>query len=115
VDAAIIVVENVNRHLEGGMAAASAASLAAHELAAPIVAMTVVLLAVFVPIGFQGGLTGALFVEFAFTLAASVPVSAVIALTLSPMLCSRLLKPHRPDANNWETRLVRNIDTRFEK
>jgi multidrug efflux pump len=67
VDDAIIVVENVNRHLEGGMAPMAAASLAARELAGPIVAMTAVLLAVFVPIGFQGGLTGALFVEFAFT------------------------------------------------
>jgi multidrug efflux pump len=115
VDDAIIVVENVNRHLEGGMAASAAASRAAHELAGPIVAMTVVLLAVFVPIGFQGGLTGSLFVEFAFTLAASVTVSAVIALTLSPMMCSRLLKPHRPDSHDWETRLVKYIDRRFEK
>jgi multidrug efflux pump len=115
VDDAIIVVENVNRHLEGGMSATAAASLAARELAGPIVAMTVVLLAVFVPIGFQGGLTGALFVEFAFTLAAAVTVSAVIALTLSPMMCSRLLKPHRADAHDWETRLVRFIDARFEK
>ncbi len=115
VDDAIIVVENVNRHLEGGMSSMAAAGLAARELAGPIVAMTVVLLAVFVPIGFQGGLTGALFVEFAFTLAAAVTVSAVIALTLSPMMCSRLLKPHRPDAQDWETRLVRFIDVRFEK
>src|SRR6202166_4158651 len=115
VDDAIIVVENVNRHLEGGMPASAAASQAARELAGPIVAMTLVLLAVFVPIGFQGGLTGALFVEFAFTLAAAVTVSAVIALTLSPMMCSRLLKPHRPDATDWETRLVKYIDVRFEK
>jgi multidrug efflux pump len=115
VDDAIIVVENVNRHLEDGMAAFAAASLAAKELAGPIVAMTAVLLAVFVPIGFQGGLTGALFVEFAFTLAAAVTVSAVIALTLSPMMCSRLLKPHRAGQNDWETRLVRFIDRRFDK
>jgi multidrug efflux pump len=115
VDDAIIVVENVNRHLEGGMATVAAASLAAKELAGPIVAMTAVLLAVFVPIGFQGGLTGALFVEFAFTLAASVTVSAVIALTLSPMMCSRLLKPHRAGQNDWETRLVRFIDERFDR
>jgi len=115
VDDAIIVVENVNRHLEGGMPPLAAASLAARELAGPIVAMTVVLLAVFVPIGFQGGLTGALFVEFAFTLAGSVTVSAVIALTLSPMMCSKLLKPHRADATDWETRLVKFIDARFEK
>jgi multidrug efflux pump len=115
VDDAIIVVENVNRHLEGGMSPKAAAALAARELGGPIVAMTVVLLAVFVPIGFQGGLTGALFVEFAFTLAAAVTVSAVIALTLSPMMCSRLLKQHRADANDWETRLVRFIDRRFDK
>jgi len=115
VDDAIIVVENVNRHLEQGMAAIPAASLAARELASPIIAMTVVLLAVFVPIGFQGGLTGALFVEFAFTLAGAVTVSAVIALTLSPMMCSRLLKQHRPNANDWESRLVRTIDKRFDR
>jgi multidrug efflux pump len=115
VDDAIIVVENVNRHLEGGMSPLAASSLAARELAGPIVAMTVVLLAVFVPIGFQGGLTGALFVEFAFTLAASVTVSAVIALTLSPMMCSKLLKPHRADATDWESRIVRFIDRRFDK
>jgi multidrug efflux pump len=114
VDDAIIVVENVNRHLEGGMAPVAAASLAAKELAGPIVAMTAVLLAVFVPIGFQGGLTGALFVEFAFTLAAAVTVSAVIALTLSPMMCSRLLKPHRTGHDDWETRLVKSIDRRFD-
>ena len=115
VDDAIIVVENVNRHLEGGMSALAASSLAARELAGPIVAMTAVLLAVFVPIGFQGGLTGALFVEFAFTLAAAVTVSALVALTLSPMMCSRLLKPHRANDASWETRLVRSIDARFEK
>jgi multidrug efflux pump len=115
VDDAIIVVENVNRHLEGGIPPVKAASLAAQELAGPIVAMTAVLLAVFVPIGFQGGLTGALFVEFAFTLAGAVTVSAVIALTLSPMMCSRLLKPHLASDNDWESRLVRFIDRRFDR
>jgi len=113
VDDAIIVVESVNRHLEQGMAPTPAAALAARELASPIIAMTVVLLAVFIPIGFQGGLTGALFVEFAFTLAGAVTVSAVIALTLSPMMCSKLLKPRREGSNDWETRLVRWIDARF--
>jgi multidrug efflux pump len=115
VDDAIIVVENVNRHLEDGMPAVAAAMQAARELANPIVAMTVVLLAVYIPIGFQGGLTGALFTEFAFTLAGAVTVSAIIALTLSPMMCSRLLRPHRADRQNWETRIVRFIDTRFER
>ena len=94
VDDAIIVVENVNRHLEEGMEPIPAAIQAARELGGPIIAMTVVLVAVYVPIGFQGGLTGALFAEFAFTLVGAVTVSGVIALTLSPMMCSRLLKGH---------------------
>jgi multidrug efflux pump len=115
VDDAIIVVENVNRHLEGGMSPLAAAIQAARELGTPIIAMTVVLLAVYVPIGFQGGLTGALFTEFVFTLAGSVTVSAVVALTLSPMMCSKLLKPHRADRDDWETRIVRFIDVRFER
>ncbi len=94
VDDAIIVVENVHRHIEGGLPSMKAAYLGARELATPIIAITVVLVAVYVPIGFMGGLTGALFTEFAFTLAGTVTVSAVIALTLSPMMSSRLLKPH---------------------
>jgi multidrug efflux pump len=78
--------------------------------------MTVVLIAVYVPIGFQGGLTGALFTEFAFTLVGAVTVSAVIALTLSPMMCSRLLKPpHRRRPQRLGSRLVRFIDARFER
>ena len=93
VDDAIIVVENVNRHLEDGMKPIPAAIQAARELGGPIIAMTVVLIAVYVPIGFQGGLTGALFTEFAFTLVGAVTVSAIIALTLSPMMTSRLLPP----------------------
>ncbi|TLU73669.1 efflux RND transporter permease subunit [Lichenicoccus roseus] len=99
VDDAIIVVENVNRHVAGGMRPLPAAVLASRELALPIVAMTVVLIAAYVPVGLQGGLTGALFTEFAFTLAGSVTVSALLALTLSPMMCSRLLRPRssRPD------------------
>ena len=113
VDDAIIVVENVNRHLEEGEPPMRAAAMAARELAGPIIAMTVVLLAVFTPIGFQGGLTGALFVEFAFTLAGAVTVSAIIALTLSPMMASRLLKPREAASTGWEDRLVRWIDARF--
>ncbi len=115
VDDAIIVVENVNRHLEGGMSPLAAAMQAARELGTPIIAMTVVLLAVYIPIGFQRGLTGALFTEFVFTVAGAVTVSAVIALTLSPMMCSKLLKAHRADRNDWETRLVKFIDVRFER
>jgi multidrug efflux pump len=113
VDDAIIVVENVNRHLEDGMRPIPAAIQAAHELGGPIIAMTVVLIAVYVPIGFQGGLTGALFTEFAFTLVGAVTVSAIIALTLSPMMSSRLLRAHTPGARDWESRLVAFIDRGF--
>lgn len=91
VDDAIIVVENVQRHMEEGKSALDASLIGAQELAGPILAISVVLIAVYVPIGFMGGLTGALFTEFAFTLAGAVGVSAVIALTLSPMMCSKYL------------------------
>src|SRR5208337_5508322 len=101
VDDAIIVVENVNRHLEEGVAPVPAAINAARELGWPIIAMTVVLAAVYVPIGFQGGLTGALFAEFAFALVGAVTVSAIIALTLSPMMCSRMLKPREEGRRGW--------------
>src|SRR6266702_2988009 len=114
VDDAIIVVENVNRHMEEGMKPAQAAILAARELANPIIAMAVVLVAVYVPIGFLGGLTGALFTEFAFTLVGAVVVSAVVALTLSPMMCSRLLKPHDPSQKGWDTKLVLLLDHSFD-
>jgi len=112
VDDAIIVVENVNRHLEDGMQPIPAALLAARELTGPIIAMTIVLIAVYVPVGFQGGLTGALFSEFAFTVVGAVTVSAIVALTLSPMMCSRLLKPHVADRTGWEERLVDYIDSK---
>ena len=94
VDDAIIVVENVHRHIEKGEPRMQAALKGARELAIPIIAMTTTLLAVYAPIGFMGGLTGALFIEFAFTLTGAVLISGVIALTLSPMLASRVLKEH---------------------
>ncbi|MGD8573286.1 MAG: efflux RND transporter permease subunit, partial [Gammaproteobacteria bacterium] len=94
VDDAIIVVENVHRHIENGEARMQAAINGARELAIPIIAMTTTLLAVYAPIGFMGGLTGALFIEFAFTLTGAVLISGVIALTLSPMLASRVLREH---------------------
>ena len=84
VDDAIIVVENVQRHIEEGLTPFAAAIQGARQLANPIIAISVVLVAVYVPIGFMGGLTGALFSEFAFTLAGAVTISAIIALTLSP-------------------------------
>lgn len=92
VDDAIIVVENVQRHMEAGTPRYKAAILGARELANPIIAISAVLIAVYMPIGFMGGLTGALFTEFAFTLAGAVGVSAIIALSLSPMMCSKFLK-----------------------
>jgi multidrug efflux pump len=115
VDDAIIVVENVNRHLDEGMRPVPAAIAAARELGSPIIAMTVVLIAVYVPIGFQGGLTGALFTEFAFTLVGAVTVSAVVALTLSPMMCSRVLKVRDPQRRGWQERLTDFIDRSFER
>ena len=92
VDDAIVVVENVQRHLQMGQRPVEAALTAARELVGPIIAMTITLAAVYAPIGLQGGLTGALFREFAFTLAGAVIVSGVVALTLSPMMGSRLLR-----------------------
>jgi multidrug efflux pump len=92
VDDAIVVVENVERHLQLGERPRAAALAAARELVGPIVAMTITLAAVYAPIGLQGGLTGALFREFAFTLAGAVIVSGIVALTLSPMMTSRLLR-----------------------
>jgi multidrug efflux pump len=110
VDDAIIVVENVHRHMEAGVKPLPAALQGARELAGPIVAISVVLVAVYIPIGFMGGLTGALFTEFAYTLAGAVAVSAVIALTLSPMMCSRFLKPFEHDGQG---RFAAWIDRRF--
>jgi multidrug efflux pump len=92
VDDAIVMVENVERHLEMGKTSFQAAKDAARELVGPIIAMTITLAAVYAPIGIQGGLTGALFREFAFTLAGAVVVSGIVALTLSPMMGSKLLK-----------------------
>ncbi|MBI3431104.1 MAG: efflux RND transporter permease subunit [Hydrogenophilales bacterium] len=115
VDDAIIVVENVSRHLEAGMSRMDAAVRAARELANPIIAMTIVLVAVYVPIGFMGGLTGALFTEFAFTLVGTVTMSAIIALTLSPMMCSRLLQAPDPQSRSWQDRLVLFLDHGFER
>jgi multidrug efflux pump len=115
VDDAIIVVENVNRHLAEGQRPIPAAIQAARELGGPIIAMTVVLVAVYVPIGFQRGLTGALFTEFAFTLVGAVTISAIVALTLSPMMCSRLLRPHHEGERGWEAWLIRVIDRSFER
>jgi multidrug efflux pump len=95
VDDAIVMVENIERHIEEGKTPIQAALVGARELSGPIIAMTVTLVSVYVPIGFQGGLTGTLFREFAITLAGAVTISAIVALTLSPMLGSRWLKTHK--------------------
>jgi multidrug efflux pump len=92
VDDAIVMVENVERHLHAGLPPVRAAITAARELVGPIIAMTITLAAVYAPVGIQGGLTGALFREFAFTLAGAVIVSGVVALTLSPMMGAKLLR-----------------------
>jgi multidrug efflux pump len=92
VDDAIVVVENVERHIQEGLSPFDAAIKGARELFGPIIAMTLTLATVYAPIGIQGGLTGALFREFAFTLAGAVAVSGFVALTLSPMMSSKLLK-----------------------
>ncbi|MEJ0049715.1 MAG: multidrug efflux RND transporter permease subunit [Methylovirgula sp.] len=96
VDDAIVVVENIYRHVEEGKTPVQAALIGAREIVGPVIAMTITLAAVYAPIGFLGGLTGILFREFAFTLAGSVVVSGIIALTLSPMMCSVLLKQGEP-------------------
>ena len=93
VDDAIVVVENVERHLRDGLSAIDAALLGARELVGPIIAMTITLAAVYIPVGIQGGLTGTLFREFAFTLAGAVAISGVVALTLSPMMTAKFLRP----------------------
>ncbi len=110
VDDAIVVVENVERHLSEGQSPKQAALLGARELVSPLISMTVTLAAVYAPIGLQGGLTGSLFREFAFTLAGAVTISGIVALTLSPMMASRLLK-----AGMTERGLAGRIERDFKK
>jgi len=109
VDDAIVVVENIHRHIEEGLTPVAAAIKGAHELVGPIIAMTITLAAVYAPVGFQSGLTGALFREFAFTLAGSVLISGFVALTLSPVMCSRILH-HNPNPRGLEAFLDRTFD-----
>ncbi len=110
VDDAIVMVENVERHLQLGKTPFQAARDAARELVGPIIAMTITLAAVYAPIGIQGGLTGALFREFAFTLAGAVIVSGIVALTLSPMMGSQLLR-----SGDAERGFAGMINRHFEK
>jgi len=110
VDDAIIIVENVHRHIEDGETPFDAALIGAREMATPVIAMTLTLVAVYAPIGFMGGLVGALFTEFAFTLAGAVLVSGVIALTFSPMLSSKVLKPQ-----GSPSRFEHAVESTFQK
>jgi len=109
VDDAIVVVENVERHVREGRSRVEAALVGARELVGPIIAMTITLAAVYTPIGFQGGLTGTLFLEFAITLAAAVIVSGFVAVTLSPVMSSRFVHAH-----GQEGRLTRWVNAGFE-
>ncbi|HLO40327.1 MAG TPA: efflux RND transporter permease subunit [Phycisphaerales bacterium] len=107
VDDAIVMVENVERHVREGKSRIDAALLGARELFAPVISMTITLAAVYAPIGFQGGLTGVLFKEFAFTLAAAVVVSGVVAITLSPVMSAGLVPAHGHEG--WLTRFVNRV------
>jgi multidrug efflux pump len=110
VDDAIVVVENIHRHIEQGKTPFNAAIEGAREIAVPVITMTVTLAAVYAPIGFLDGLTGALFKEFALTLAGAVVISGIVALTLSPMMCSLLLR-HEENPTGFAHRL----DQLFER
>ncbi|MGD9501974.1 MAG: multidrug efflux RND transporter permease subunit [Methyloceanibacter sp.] len=112
VDDAIVVVENIHRHIEHGMKPFEAALVGAREIFFPVIAMTITLAAVYAPIAFVSGLTGTLFREFALTLAGAVLVSGVIAVTLSPMMCSKLLQAE--NGHEREGRLARFLDRMFE-
>ncbi len=109
VDDAIVIVENVERHIREGKTPRRAALLGARELVGPVIAMTITLAAVYAPIGLQGGLTGSLFREFAFTLAGAVFISGVVALTLSPVMSSKLLSANRED-HGFTGRINRDFD-----
>ena len=117
VDDAIVMVENVERHLHAGRGPVQAALEGARELVGPIIAMTITLAAVYAPIGIQGGLTGTLFREFAFTLASAVIVSGVVALTLSPMMGSKLLRAGDSERGfaGWVNRRFDTVRTRYTR
>ena len=112
VDDAIVVVENVFRHIEEGKTPVQAALLGAREIVGPVIAMTITLAAVYAPIGFMGGVTGSLFREFAFALAGAVIISGVVALTLSPVLCSLVLKPGMNESGF--ARRINNVFSKIE-
>ncbi|MBL9218082.1 MAG: efflux RND transporter permease subunit [Opitutaceae bacterium] len=115
VDDAIVVVENIERHIREGKTPVDAAILGARELVGPVISMTITLAAVYAPIAFQGGLTGALFREFAMTLAGAVAVSGFVALTLSPMMSAYLLKDHEHEDQGLSGKINRLFDRLRDK
>ncbi|KTD21876.1 multidrug efflux RND transporter permease subunit [Legionella londiniensis] len=117
VDDAIVVVENIHRHIEEGLSPFQAALVGAREIATPVIAMTITLAAVYAPIGFMGGLTGALFKEFAFTLACAVIISGIIALTLSPMMCSKILSSDKSSGRfvHFLDKIFNRLRLRYQK
>ncbi len=108
VDDAIVVVENIYRHIEAGMSSFDAALKGAREIAMPVIAMSITLAAAYAPIAVMQGITGALFTEFAITLAAAVIISGIVALTLSPMMCSKILT-----SDISEAKFVKKVDAFF--
>lgn len=117
VDDAIVMLENIERHVRDGLSPIQAALVGARELAGPTIAMTITLLAVYAPIGLQGGLTGSLFKEFAFTLAGAVLISGIVALTLSPMMSSKLVR-HETQPSKIQTftqSLFDRLKTQYQK
>jgi len=115
VDDAIVVLENIHRHIEEGIAPREAALQGAREIGFAIIAMTFTLAAVYAPLGFTGGLTGSLFREFAFTLAGSVVISGIVALTLSPMMCSRVLTQHEPTIATKINKIAHTTQEHYKK
>ncbi len=117
VDDAIVMLENISRHIEEGMTPVSAAIKGSREILFPIIAMTLTLAAVYAPIAFTPGLLGILFREFTFTLAGAVIISGFIALTLSPMMCARILKPHQSESKYalWQESKMKSLQAFYQK
>lgn len=117
VDDAIVVVENVHRHIERGASPKEAALIGARQVALPVIAMTLTLAAVYTPIAFMGGLTGTLFSEFALSLAGAVIISGIVALTLSPVMCSHVLKKHEDQGRfaDWLDQHFKSLTNHYQK
>jgi multidrug efflux pump len=115
VDDAIVMLENISRHMEEGLSAFSAALKGSREIVFPIIAMTLTLAAVYTPIAFTPGLLGVIFREFTFTLAGAVMISGIVALTLSPMMCARILKPvaHSHSYYQWLSHQLEQLQQRY--